>query len=108
MKQLGVLQEMLFVESHRNTSKHQKALGSRSRLLFPYTLQTVLRSSNTDFVKKVTKTFLPADISLYEQSNKHTDQRDGVVFKASASQSVDLGFIPLVESFACCVFEQGT
>ena len=67
----------------------------------------------------------------------HHHQRDGVVVRASASQSVDLGFIPLVESyqkalkngvysfpawhssfiggcgeqagkFACCVFGQGT
>ena len=45
------------------------------------------------------------------------DRRDGVVVRASASQSVDLGFIPLVESFplseqagkfACCVIGQGT
>ena len=65
------------------------------------------------------------------------DRRDGVVVRASASQSVDLGFIPLVESyqktlkngiysfpawrsafmggcgeqagkFACCVLGQGT
>ena len=27
------------------------------------------------------------------------DRRDGVVVRASASQSVDLGFIPLVESY---------
>ena len=66
-----------------------------------------------------------------------TNRRDGVVVRASASQSVDLGFIPLVESyqktlkngiynfpawrsafkggceeqadkFACCVLGQGT
>ena len=66
-----------------------------------------------------------------------TSRRDGVVVRASASQSVDLGFIPLVESyqktlkngihsfpawrsafrgvcgeqpgkFACCVLGQGT
>ena len=66
-----------------------------------------------------------------------SDRRDGVVVRASASQSVDLGFIPLVESyqktlkngiysfpawrsafmggcgeqagkFACCVLGQGT
>ena len=65
------------------------------------------------------------------------DRRDGVVVRASASQSIDLGFIPLVESyrktfkngiysfpawrsaftgdcgeqvgkFACCVLGQGT
>ena len=67
----------------------------------------------------------------------HLNRRDGVVVRASASQSVDLGFIPLVESyqktlkngirsfpawrsafmggcgeqagkFACCVLGQGT
>ena len=66
-----------------------------------------------------------------------SDRRDGVVVRASASKSVDLGFIPLVESyqktlkngihsfpawrsafrggcgeqagkFACCVLGQGT
>ena len=66
-----------------------------------------------------------------------SDRRDGVVVRASASQSVDLGFIPLVEpyqktlkngirsfhawrsafmggcgeqagKFACCVLGQGT
>ena len=40
------------VDSHRNTSKHQKALGSRSENLIPQTLQTFLRSSDTDFVEK--------------------------------------------------------
>ena len=30
------------VESHGNTSKHQKALRSRSELLIPHTLQTFL------------------------------------------------------------------
>ena len=67
----------------------------------------------------------------------YRNRRDGVVVRASASQSVDLGFIPLVESyqktlkngiysflawrsaimgvcgeeagkFACCVLGQGT
>ena len=40
------------VDSHRNMSKHQKALGSRSENLIPQTLQTFLRSSDTDFVKR--------------------------------------------------------
>ena len=43
-----------FVDSHRNTSKHQKALGSKSENLIP---QTFLRSSDTDFVEKVTRHF---------------------------------------------------
>ena len=70
-------------------------------------------------------------------TDKFVHRRDGVVVRASASQSVDLGFIPLVESyqktlkngirsfpawrlafmagcgeqagkFACCVLGQGT
>ena len=57
------------VDSHRNTSKHQKALGSRSENLIPYTLQTFLRSSDTDFVEKVTKAFLSADIPSYKLNN---------------------------------------
>ena len=72
-----------------------------------------------------------------EKESKKPNRRDGVVVRASASQSVDLGFIPLVESyqktlkngirsfpawrsafrggcgeqagkFACCVLGQGT
>ena len=72
----------------------------------------------------------------HQHSQRH-ERRDGVVVRASASQSVDLGFIPLVESyqktlkngiysfpawrsafmggcgeqagkFACCVLGQGT
>ena len=52
-------------------SKHQKALGSRSENLIPQTLQTFLRSSDTDFVEKVTKSFLSADIPLYKLNNTH-------------------------------------
>ena len=59
------------VDSHQNTSKHQKALGSRSEDLIPQTLQTFLRSSDTDFVEKVTKAFLSADIPLYKLNNMH-------------------------------------
>ena len=83
----------------------------------------------TRFLKK----FLFNWISINSANNR----RDGVVVRASASQSVDLGFIPLVESyqktlkngiynfpawrsafmggcgkqagkFACCVLGQGT
>ncbi len=53
------------VDSHRKTSKHQKAL-SRSELQMSQSLQTFLRSSNSDFVEKVTKAFLSADISLVQ------------------------------------------
>ena len=46
------------VDSHQNTSKHQKALGSRSENLIPQALQTCLRSSDIDFVEKTTKALL--------------------------------------------------
>ena len=59
------------VDSHRNTSKHQKVLSSRSENLIPQTSQTFLRSSDTDFVEKVTKAFLSADIPLYKLNNTH-------------------------------------
>ena len=59
------------VDSHRNTSKYQKALGSRSENLIPQTSQTFLRISDTDFVEKVTKAFLFADIPLYKLNNTH-------------------------------------
>ena len=59
------------VDSHQNTSKHQKALGSRSENLIPQTSQTFFRSSDTNFVEKVTKAFLSADILLYELNNTH-------------------------------------
>ena len=42
------------VESHQNTSKHLKALGSESKLLIPHNSQTFLRSSNTDFAENGT------------------------------------------------------
>ena len=59
------------VDSYRNTSKHQKALCSRSKNLIPQTSQTFLRSSDTDFTEKVTKAFLSADIPLYKLYNTH-------------------------------------
>ena len=59
------------VDSHRNTSKHQKALGSRSENLIFHTSQTFLRSSDTEFVEKVTKAYLSADIPLYKLNNTH-------------------------------------
>ena len=63
------------VYSHRNTSKHQKALSSRSENLIPQTSQTFLRSSDTNFDEKVTKAFLCADISLYKLNNTHIKNR---------------------------------
>ena len=42
-----------FVDSHRKTSKHQKPLGSRSEQLIPHTLQTFLKSSDTDLMEVV-------------------------------------------------------
>ena len=65
----GFLQQTLVVDSHQNTLKHQKTLDSRSENLIPQTSQTFLRSSDTDFVEKVTKAFLSADISLYKLNN---------------------------------------
>ena len=59
------------VDSHRNTFKHQKALGSRPENLIPQTSQTFLRSSDTDFVEKITKAFLSVDIPLYKLNNSH-------------------------------------
>ena len=59
------------VDSHRNTAKHQKALGSRSENLITHTSQTSLRSSDTDFVEKVTEAFLSADIPSYKLNNTH-------------------------------------
>ena len=59
------------VDSHRNTSKHQNALGSRSENFISQTSQTFLRSSDTDFVEKVTKAFLSADIPMYKLDNMH-------------------------------------
>ena len=59
------------VDSHRNTSKHQKASGSRSENLIAQISQTFLRSSDTDFAKKVTKAFLSVDIPLYKLNNTH-------------------------------------
>ena len=59
------------VHSHRNMSKYRKALGSRSKNFVPQTSQTFLRSSDTDFVEKVTKAFLSADIPLYKLNNTH-------------------------------------
>ena len=61
------------VNSHQNTSKHQKPLGSRSENLIPQTLQTFLRSSDTDFVEKVTKAILSANVPLYKLNNSHIE-----------------------------------
>ena len=59
------------VDSHRNTSKHQKALCIKSESLITQTLQTFLRSSDTDFDEKIIKAFLSADIPLYKLNNTH-------------------------------------
>ena len=57
------------VDSHQNTSKHQKAFGSSFEDLIPQVSQTFLRSSDTDLVKKITKASLPANIPLYKPNN---------------------------------------
>ena len=59
------------VDSHRNTSKHQKTLCSRSENLIPQNSQTFLRNNDTDFVEMITKVFLSADIPLYKLNNTH-------------------------------------
>ena len=59
------------IDSHRNTSKHQKALCSRSENIIAQTSQTFLRRSDTEFVEKVAKAFLSADIPLYKLNNTH-------------------------------------
>ena len=53
-------------------SQIPNAFGCRSKLLLPRTLQTFLRSSNTDFMKKITKVFLSANILMCKLNNKHT------------------------------------
>ena len=58
------------VGSYQNTPKHQKVLASRSEPLISSTLPTFF-SSNIDFVEKVIKAYLSADISLYQLNNKH-------------------------------------
>ena len=63
------------VDSHQNTSKHQKALGSRSENFIPHTSQTFLKSSDTDFVEKVTKAVVnePDKIFVYSfKGSKHS------------------------------------
>ena len=59
------------VDSHRKTYEPYKALGSRFEQVIPRTLRTFLKSSDTDFVEKVIKAFLSANIPLYKLYNKH-------------------------------------
>ena len=68
---MGFCKKCFLVESYRNTSKHQKVLSSRPQLLNPDILQRFLRSSNTNFVKKVIKAILSVDIPLRKLNNKH-------------------------------------
>ena len=62
---------LFLVDSHRNTSKHQKEFDSRSENLIPPDFANIFRSSDTDVVEKVTKTYLSADIHLYKLNNTH-------------------------------------
>ena len=55
------------VQSHRNTTKQQKAFGNKFKLLIP--LQKF--SSNTDFMEKAINAFTSADIPLHKLNNKH-------------------------------------
>ena len=63
------------VDSYRNTSKHQKALGSRSENLIPR-LRKRFKGAKTPILLKrqVTKAFLSADI-LYKLNNTHIKNR---------------------------------
>ena len=63
--------QRFFVDSYRNSSKHQNALCIRSESLITQTLQTFLESSDTDFDEKIIEAFLFADISLYKLNNRH-------------------------------------
>ena len=56
------------VESHRNAPKHQMTSGS-------ITLQTFLKSSNTDFLEKVIKSYFHAHIPLYMPNNTYIKTR---------------------------------
>ena len=63
MQLYGFLQQTPLVKSRGicpNTKKRSAA---------PHTSQTFLKSSNNDFVEKVTKAFLSADIPLYKPIN---------------------------------------
>ena len=57
------------VDCHRNTSKHQKALGGKSENLIPQPSQTFLRNSDTNFVENITKAVLSADVRLNKLNN---------------------------------------
>ena len=62
---------LILIKIHQNIKKHQKTLGSRSENCIPQTSKTFLRSSDTDFVEKIIKAFLSADIPLYKLNNTH-------------------------------------
>ena len=62
-------------KNHRNAFKHQKVSESSSELLILNTLQTLSRNSNNNFVEKVAKAFLSADISLYKQNYEHINNQ---------------------------------
>ena len=59
---------LILIEIRRNIKKRQEA---DLKILSPQTSQTFLRSSDTDFVEKVTKAVLSADIPLYKLNNTH-------------------------------------
>ena len=61
----------LFIDSHQKPSNHQKASSGRSEHQISHISQKFLKSSATDFVKKITKAFLSADIPLGKLNNKH-------------------------------------
>ena len=61
---------LILIEISRNIKKRQ---NNKSENLIPQTSQTFLRSSDTDFVEKVTEAFLSADILLYKLNNTHIE-----------------------------------
>ena len=53
-----------FVDSHRQTAKHQKRLSQK-----PKGSQSFLKFCSQDFATKVTEVFLSADVPLYKSNN---------------------------------------
>ena len=64
----------------------------------PKSTDFVFRGCRSLFVAYIVLAFTRHVCKMYENAFL-AQRRDGVVVRASASQSVDLGFIPLVESY---------
>ena len=59
----------------KKSSNTKERLEADLTLLIPNTLQTFLKSSDTDFVEKVSKAFFSANIPLNKLNNKHIKNR---------------------------------